>query len=179
MKIRLTLVLGLTVTSLLVAGGVSAAWMASAAGTAQAQAITGEPVTVTEAAATATLYPGVTNGSVVFVVTNPNPYPVQVTEIVAGAPAAITAENASGDPLPSCTAAHGITFNWGTKGGLSDVIVPDGGTFTYTVTGALTMSNGSHADCSGATFTVPVSVTAASAAGSTATTPNAATIAVP
>lgn len=181
MKRRLTVAgTSAAIAGLIVAGMATASWTNGAFGNGQAASIAGQVVTVERATAAQTLYPGVTNGTLVFLVTNPNPYPVQITTITAGSVSGIVANDNANVNLPSCAgSATGITYNWTSKTGLTHVVGANGGTFTYTLTGALSMSASSHATCAGAIFTVPVAVTAASAAGSPASSPNSATVAVP
>ena len=174
--LRLVPALAAVTVSLMVAGVANAAWTATGSGTGQARATSAQALVVTGNQASADLYPGSPAGSLVVTVTNPNPYPVAVSSVSAGAVSAITSSAGS-----SCSGTGtGLAYSWTTKStNLGQVVAANGGAFTYTLTGAITMSNASDATCAGASFSVPVSVTGASAAGSPATTPTNATVAVP
>lgn len=171
---RLSAVLAGVIGVLLVAGVASAAWTSTGSGLGAAKAATAQALSVSAGTASADLYPGGPNGSLVVTVTNPNPYPVQVSTVTPGAVSGITSTAGS-----SCSGSTtGISFTWTSKA-LTQVIAGSGGTFTYTFTGALAMSNASDASCSGATFAVPVVFAASSAAGTAPTSPTSASIALP
>ena len=99
------------------------------------------------ASTAATLYPGAT-GDVVVRISNPNPYPVTVTD-VAGSGVI------DSDTTAACDASTGVTFTDQT--GLS-VAVPAGGATTVTLSGSAQMDNSSHTTCQGAVFTIPVTL---------------------
>ena len=143
------------VAALATAGLVSAAWLASGSGSGYAKAGTASPLTTVDVSAstTATLYPGV-SGDVTLRVSNPNPYPVQVTAVSAGA-GSVTPDAAH---AAGCTTT-GVTFN--NQTGLN-INVPASGATTATLSGAASMSNASSNGCQGATFTIPVNLTGAS-----------------
>ena len=140
-----------TVLGVSVAGGIAfAAWTADGTGSGYAQAKTAQAVSTVTATPVAGLYPGGTSDLKVSVV-NPNDYAVKVTAI-----------NGNGDiasPDSTCNASHGVTFTNQT----GEWVVPAKSAGTViTLTGAVAMSNASVTDCSGETFTVPVSIAAAS-----------------
>jgi hypothetical protein len=98
---------------------------------------------------TSPLYPGGT-GDVVLRVHNPNPYAVSLVSVVGHG--AITADAAH----PGCTTT-GVTFTDQT--GLSQMIAART-TVSVDLPGAATMSASSANGCQGATFLIPVTVTA-------------------
>jgi hypothetical protein len=99
------------------------------------------------ASTTATLYPG-SNGDVLIEISNPNPYPVQVTSVTGNGP--ITADTGH----PGCTTT-GVTFTDQT--GQSIDVAANDSTQT-TLSGAASMSNASDNGCQGAVFTIPVAL---------------------
>lgn len=130
-----------------------AAWTATGSGQGFAKASTAQSLTTVDVSAstTATLYPGAT-GNVSIRIDNPNPYPVRVT--------AVTGSGAiDSDSTPACDAATGVTFT--DQSGLT-LDVPASSAQTFTLNGAVAMSNSSHNDCQGAVFTIPVNLTGAS-----------------
>lgn len=137
-----------------VVGLVYAAWTADGTGAGYAKAQEAQQLTTVDVSATtpATLYPGAT-GDVLIRISNPNPYPVQVTSITGNG--TITPDSGH----PGCTTT-GVTFTDQT--GLS-INVPAGGETETTLSNAAQMSNASSNGCQGATFTIPVSLTGASA----------------
>ena len=157
-KRRRAVALLASAVALSAAGLVFAAWLASGGGSGYAQAGTAQALsTVSVSAATGdALYPGGT-GDVVIKISNPNPYPVSITSVsLDGAASAITADAGHA----ACTTT-GVSFTDQT--GLS-IAVPANGDATATLTDAVAMSNASLNGCQGATFTIPVTFTGASAA---------------
>jgi hypothetical protein len=137
-----------------VAGLVYAAWTATGGGSGYAKATSAQALTTTDVSAstTATLYPGA-DGDVLIRISNPNPYPVQVTDVTGNG--TITAD--SGHSTCGSDVGHptGVTFTDQT--GLT-INVPASGNTQTTLTGAAHMSNASDDSCQGATFTIPVSL---------------------
>jgi hypothetical protein len=127
-----------------------AAWTADGTGTGSAEAITAQAVTATGADASAQLYPG-GNGELQVKISNPNQYPVLVTAINNGS-SAISADKVG------CNAAQSVTFT-NSSGEWSVAANSD---TTVVLAGKVHMSNAANDACQGATFTVPVSVIAAS-----------------
>lgn len=153
MKFRKSAVFASVVGGSLVAGIAFAAWTADGTGDGYAQAKSAEAVSTVDASGStvADLYPGST-GDVKISIANPNPYAVRVTAIDGNG--AITSSSAACN-----TGGHGVTF--ADQTGTWDV--PAGSTGTeFTLDDAVSMSNASDPACSGASFTVPVSITAAS-----------------
>lgn len=144
---------GTTLIVLAAAGLVYAAWTTSGSGTGTAKATSAQALTTVDAAATtnASLYPGAT-GNVTIRISNPNPYPVRVTDVTGNG--AITADAGH----PGCVTT-GVSFTDQTG---QTIDVPANGQTEVTLNNAAAMSNASDNGCQGATFTVPVSLSGAS-----------------
>ncbi len=171
---KIVVALSVVIPSIFATSIAFAAWTANGTGSAGAQAKSAQSVAVAAGTTSAQLAPG-SSGDLVLVVTNPNSYPVSITQIASGAVASITSTGGA-----SCSGtATGLSFATGFPKTVSQVIAGSGGTFTYTITNAVAMSNSSDPSCAGVTFTIPVSVTGSSAAGSTPTSPTNATITLP
>ena len=147
-------VAGGIVAGMMASGIAWAAWTASGTGNGYAKATTAEALTTSDASAstTAQLYPG-GSGDVKVTINNPNDYAVQVTSITGNG--AITADAAHS----GCTTT-GVSFTDAT--GLTETVAANGSS-TVTLTGAASMSNDSDNACQGAVFTIPVSLSGASA----------------
>ena len=135
-----------------VAGVAFAAWTADGSGSGQAKATTMSGVTATVGTVTGDLFPGGT-GDVKLTFANGNSFPVKVTAVVADG--AVTASGGAG----TCSTT-GVSF--GAQSGLT-LAVAASGTLAHTFTGAASMDNTSDSGCQGATFTIPVKITAISA----------------
>jgi hypothetical protein len=137
-------------------GAAYAAWSSSGAGNAAAVAGTAQAPTTSAVSGGAftsgLLYPG-GSGDVKLTVSNPNPYPVRVTSVAGNG--AVTASGGTG----SC-ATTGVSFTGTTLSTNNGVAA--GGSATFTLPGAATMSTGSDDGCQGALFTIPVTVTVVS-----------------
>ena len=105
------------------------------------------------ASTSADLYPGAT-GAVKLKVTNPNSFPVRITAVSKQAAGSITSDKGA-----ACNASTGVTFT--DQSGLT-LDLAAGATSTFTLSGAVSMSNASDNSCQGAIFTIPVDVTAVS-----------------
>jgi len=140
---------------LMVTGVIYAAWSTSGSGSGFAKAGTASALTIGDASAstTADLYPGST-GSVKLKVTNPNPFAVRITTVAKQTGGTITSDKGA-----ACNASTGVTFTDQTGLALD---VAGGATQTFTLSGAVSMSNASDNSCQGAIFTIPVDVTGAS-----------------
>jgi hypothetical protein len=138
-----------------VVGLVYAAWTTSGSGSGYAKAGSSQALTTVDVSAstTATLYPGVT-GDVLLKVNNPNPYPVKVTDVTGNGAITVDAGHAAG-----CVTS-GVTFTNQTG---KSIEVPANTATQVTLTGAAKMSSASDNGCQGATFTIPVTLTGASA----------------
>jgi hypothetical protein len=130
-----------------------AAWTASGTGSGAAQATSAQAVTYSDGTTTAQLYP-TGSGDLVISVNNPNGYKIQITDVVGNG--TITADAAHA--TAGCNASS-VTF--ADQHSLTKV-VNAATTADVTLTAAVSMSNAANDFCQGATFTVPVSVTAAS-----------------
>lgn len=151
------LVLALTATLLLAGTGTAVAyWAASGSGTGAAAAGTAAPLTTITSSATPStlLYPNGPAAAVTLTVANPNSYAVTITAVAANGAVA-----ASGG-LGTCTTT-GVTLGTPTSG--LPVTVPANGSATVELGGAATMTGDAENGCQGATFTLPVSLTGASA----------------
>lgn len=133
------------------AGIAFAAWTASGTGSGYAKATTAQVLTTVDVSATtnATLYPGAT-GDVYLGITNPNDYPVRVTDVAGNG--AISASDGG------CNAGS-VTFT--DQSGLALDIAANG-TANFTLTGAVAMSGAANDNCQGAVFTIPVTLSGAS-----------------
>jgi hypothetical protein len=140
------------ITALTVTGIIVAAWSTSGSGNGYAKAASASALTIGDASAstTADLYPGAI-GAVKLKVTNPNSFPIRVTAVTKQAGSSITSDKGA-----ACNAATGVTFN--DQSGLT-LDVAAGGAQTFTLTGAVAMTNASDNSCQGAVFTIPVDVT--------------------
>jgi hypothetical protein len=146
----------LAIPVVLVAGSIAiGAWNATGSGTGYAKAGTSSSLTLGDASAStvADLYPGAT-GNVKISVTNPNPFPVSITTVSQTASTSITSDKGA-----SCNSSTGVTFS--TQSGLS-LALGAGATQTFTLNGAVAMSNASANACQGAIFSIPVDVAAVS-----------------
>ena len=143
----------ITVLVLGVVGLVYAAWTANGTGSGYAKASSAQALTTVDVsnATTADLYPGA-NGALLIKISNPNPYPVRVTDVTGNG--AITAD--SGHPGCSTT---GVTY---TDQHSLTIDVPANGSTQTALNGSTHMSNASDNGCQGATFTIPVSLIGAS-----------------
>ena len=128
-----------------------AAWTVGGGGTGTATATSASALTTSVATTTAALYPGITGSDLYLTVNNPNPFPVAITSVNANGAAVADAGH------PTCTTT-GVTF---TTTAVTQT-VPASGQVSFTVAG-VAMSNASDTGCQGATFTIPVTFTAASA----------------
>jgi hypothetical protein len=143
------------IAALVASGVLYAAWSTGGSGNGYAKAGTASSLTIGDASAstTADLYPGGT-GAVKLKVTNPNPFPVRITSVTKQASGTITSDKGA-----ACNASTGVTFTDQT--GLT-LDLAAGATTTFTLSGAVSMSNASDNSCQGAIFTIPVDVTGAS-----------------
>ena len=138
--------------TLLVATVAFAAWTATGSGHGYAKAASASAVSTVDASAStsAQLYPGA-SGDVKLTVSNPNSFPVKLTSITGNG--AITSDKGA-----ACDASTGVTF--ANQSGTFDVAA--GSQATFTLTGAVSMSNASDSSCQGAVFSIPVLLSGAS-----------------
>ncbi len=147
---RKVAVLALTATAVLGASAAFAAWTVGGGGTGTATATSSQNLTTSVATTTAALYPGITGSDLYLTVNNPNPFPVTITSVNANGAATADAGH------PTCVTT-GVTY---TTTAVTQVI-PASGNASFTVP-SVAMSNASDNGCQGATFTIPVTFTAAS-----------------
>jgi hypothetical protein len=128
-----------------------AAWSTSGSGTGYAKAASSSALTLSDATAstTADLYPGAT-GTVKIKVTNPNAFPVRITQVAQTSGGSITSDKGA-----ACDASTGVSFS--TRTGLALALAANS-TDTFTLTGAVSMSNASDDSCQGAVFSIPVDI---------------------
>src|SRR5262249_53921614 len=131
---------------------------AGGSGSGYAKATPAQQLTTVDVSAstTATLYPGA-NGDLLLKVSNPNPYPVKVTDVAGSG--AITAD--SGHSTCGSDAGHPTGVSFTDQHSLSILVAANSSTQT-TLSATVAMSNASDNSCQGATFTVPVTLTGAS-----------------
>lgn len=149
------LALGAASVTVLAGVGVGiAAWSTNGSGTAYAGAATASAITLSDASASTTgdLYPGA-SGALKVKATNPNSFPVQITAVSGNG-------TITSDKGVACNAAHGLTLT--NQSGLT-LALAAGATTVFSLSGAVAMSNASDNSCQGAIFSIPVTVTAASA----------------
>jgi hypothetical protein len=143
------------IAALVGTGVLIAAWNTSGSGNGYARAGSASALTIGDASAStsADLYPGA-SGAVKLKVTNPNSFPVRITGVTKQSGGSI-----SSDKGAACNASTGVTFS--DQSGLT-LDLAAGATSTFTLSGAVSMSNASDNSCQGAIFTIPVDVTAVS-----------------
>jgi hypothetical protein len=164
-SVKRAIVVGTAIAAVGVVGISYASWDASTTGAAQAQAQTGTKLVVTAAATDATLYPGAT-GDAYIKIENGNKYPVRVSEITWKPSNGVAATPLAGSTCNNTGVYFGDFSNGpvGTGGVLANLALDlkAGQTQTFTLKNAVHMINNSENGCQGATFSIPVAVTAAS-----------------
>ena len=149
-----------TVMALVIASLGYAAWTSAGNGSGVAKASTAQGLTTVAATASVGLYPGATS-DLALKVSNPNPYPVTVTDVTGNG--TITADASHSTCGQDGTHPTGVTY---TDQHNLTIAVPANGSTQVAVSNSVHMGNASDNSCQGATFTVPVSLTGASAATS-------------
>lgn len=136
----------------LASGAAYAYFTGSGRGTGSASVGAMQTVTIasTTASPTTSLLPG-SSADVTLVVTNPNGFAVTLVS-VTGTGGAITADSGH----PGCTTT-GVTFTSQTSLG---TVIPANSSTAVDLPGAASMSTASSAGCQGATFSIPVTITA-------------------
>jgi hypothetical protein len=144
------------------AGVAFAAWTATGTGAAGAKATAFQALTVSAGTTTAQLYPG-SSGDAVVSVTNPNPFPVKITQVAQDVSAG---KFVSSDQGANCTDAAASTHPTGVSltsaTGAPLATIAANSTSSFTLTGKVAMANTSDTLCQGATFSIPVAVTSTS-----------------
>jgi hypothetical protein len=158
------------------AGTASAYWNTSGSGTGAARAGNAGVLLVEPGTASSTLAPGA-SADVTAVIKNSADYAVLVTSVTTPAAGIPGFEDAGlARAVSTCDATHsGVTVKQAAPRSTSFVIAAHG-SYAVTLSDAVTMSNDSDNSCQGMFFAVPVTVTAASAVGSTPTTPAVGTL---
>ena len=156
-------VIALLVVAVLGGGVAAAAWLVSGTGAASSQAASAVSLTVSAGTPTASLYPkpaagygSSSVGAVYTTVSNPNPFPVQLTNATFGA---VTATPLAGK---TCAASNVVAPAPVTLS--TPVLLAAGASGVgVTIPGALEMISNADNGCQGATFSVQVTLTGASA----------------
>jgi hypothetical protein len=139
--------------TLALSGMAVAAWNVTGAGSGSAEAASAQNLVIEDFELAVALYPGLTtNGT--LTVTNPNPFPVRITDIEFGT-LVITGAG------PGCSiVASQVTFTDVT--GASLFLAADTEDIELVLTNVATMGSGADDDCQGATFTAPIDLIAES-----------------
>jgi hypothetical protein len=153
----------IAVAVLLIAGSVIgvalAAWTTGGSGSGQAQAGSAASMTISAGTPSSSLYP-TASADIAATISNPNPYKVHVGSIALGA---VTVDGGHS----SCnTASVTVTSPQDNSGAGWDVPAKSGvvnGSLNVDLANAISMSNAANDSCQGATFTVALSATGASA----------------
>ncbi|MGH2751859.1 MAG: hypothetical protein ACRDK3_13455 [Actinomycetota bacterium] len=139
---------GAALAVFLIGSVVFAAWLVTGDGQGAAQATTADDLVVQPGSTTGDLFPGAT-GDVNLSIENPNPFDVEVKTIVGNG--AVTSA------APGCNTT-GVSFTDQTA--VTGMVIAAGDTLDVSLADAASMDNSSDNACQGATFSVPVSVTA-------------------
>ena len=152
-KIAVVFVAG--IVGMIVTAVAFAAWTANGTGSAESKAKSAQALTINTVTATADLYPTGT-ANLQYTVTNPNDYKVNINLVEPNGAITVDAGH-SGCNVASVTltaASYAQNFDVNGAGATSA---------SQTLTGAVQMSNAALDACQGATFTIPLKVTGASA----------------
>jgi hypothetical protein len=145
---------------LLIAGSVAyAAWTVSGSGSGSASATSAVNLTLTAGTPSSALYPGA-SADVATSIANTNPFPVHVTSVTLDTGHGTNGFDADGGHS-GCNLGS-LSFTTATNGG-SGWDIPANSSLNVDATGAIAMSGAANDSCQGATFTVYLAATAASA----------------
>ena len=133
-----------------------AAWTANGTGSAESKAKSAQALTINTVTATAALYPTGT-ANLTYTVTNPNDYKVNITLVEPNGAITVDAGHSGCNVASVTLSAASFAQNFDVNGAGAT-------SATQTLTGAVAMSNAALDACQGATFTIPLKVTGASAA---------------
>jgi hypothetical protein len=157
-KTRAVVILALVI-AVSVIGVAIAAWTTGGSGSGQASAGTAASMTISAGTPSTNLYP-TASADVAAVVSNPNPYKVHVSSVSLGAVTVDGGHSACNTASVSLTSpqTNGVT-GW-------DVPAKSGGvngSLNLDLANAISMDNSANDSCQGATFTVALTATGASA----------------
>lgn len=157
------------------AGTACAYWATPGSGQGTARAGSASLVKIEPGTTSTTLVPGGT-ADVTAVISNPGDYPVHVTSVTTADGIAGFSDAGLTRAVSTCDAAHsGVAVVQPAARSASFVIAAHG-SYTVTLSGAVTMTNDSDTSCQGLFFAVPVTVAAASAVGTASTIPTVGTL---
>lgn len=146
-------------TTLVIAGsaiGVAiAAWTTGGSGSGQAQAGSAASMTISAGTPSASLYP-TASADVAATISNPNPYKVHVSSISLGTVTVDGAHSGCNTSSISVTSPH-------TNGGSGWDVPANSTGVNVDLANAISMNNTANDSCQGATFTVALTATGASA----------------
>jgi hypothetical protein len=146
---RWTVAVATVVAGILVSGVSYAYWTATGSGSATVASVTAQGLSVTSSSPVVSdLYPGKPVQALTFVISNPNPYIVNVTSASLG-----TATSSD----PTNCAMSNLTYSAGPFA--LNIDVPAGGSANGTIAGFLQMNSGALNGCQGKTFTFPLTLT--------------------
>lgn len=156
-KTRAIIILALVIAGSVI-GVAIAAWTTGGSGSGQASAGTAASMTISAGTPSTSLYP-TASADVAAVVSNPNPYKVNVSSVSLGA---VTVDAGHS----GCNTASVTVTSPQTNGGAGwDVPAKSGavnGSLNLDLANAISMGNAANDSCQGATFTVALTATGAS-----------------
>ena len=158
-KTRAVIILALVIAGSVI-GVAIAAWTTGGSGSGQASAGTAASMTISAGTPSTSLYP-TASADVASVVSNPNPYKVHVSSVSLGA---VTVDG--GQSLCNTGASVSVTSPQDNSGAGWDVPAKSGavnGSLNLDLANAISMDNAATDSCQGATFTVALTATGASA----------------
>lgn len=130
-----------------------AAWTATGSGSGAGRALVAQAVTVnpvTPGQAAAALYPGGPAGWVYLTISNPNPYPVNITHLSWGTPT-------SNDTV-NCPSVN-VSLDASAPSSINVTVPANGVSSTLQIFSVLDMSHSAPDGCQGVVFNIPVNVT--------------------
>lgn len=154
-RLAVTVVVGLSIAG----GAAYAAWSVNGSGSGTASAASAQSLTLTAGSASGVLYPGA-SADVDTSVSNANPFPVHVSSIALD-----TTRGQNGfavDAGHSGCNLSSLSFTTATNGG-SGWDISANSSLDVDAATSITMGAGANDSCQGATFTVYLTATAASA----------------